>query len=398
MKIISVDVFMLKHTGTAYSAFPLRPCVCRVNTDEGIYGYGEAGISIGFGEKGVAQFLADIASLIIGMDPMQNEAIWEMIRCRCSGHLSGGGVVVFSAMGALDTALMDIKGKALGVPCYQLLGGKHRETLRCYVSQAQTGWRRNFKPIGTSEGYADVSKRIQDEGFDAVKINFIAYNREANPIPRSVTTGPLSKDLLRMIEERLSAIRSVCGTDMGIIMENICATDVTAAVQIAHLAEQYDVLFLEEPVFNFNPELLGVIARKTRVPLSSGEKVHTRWGFYQMLKENAVSIIQPDLCNTGGLAEAKKICDMAHIFDVKMQAHVAGTPISEAAAMQLEAAVPNFFIHEYYSMANCPECLEYCTSIYEPVNGYITVPELPGIGQELSDKAIAEAIGHIIVD
>lgn len=209
MKITSVDIFMLKHTGVEYSAYPFRPCVCRVNTDEGVYGYGEAGISIGFGEKGVAQFLADVASLVIGLDPMQNEAIWEMIRCRCSGHLSGGGVVVFSAMSAIDTALMDIKGKALGVPCYQLLGGKQRDKLRCYVSQAQTGWRRDFGPIGPADGYADVSRRIQDERYDAVKINFIAYDKEGQPVPRHVTTGPLSKDFLRMVEGRLSAIRKV---------------------------------------------------------------------------------------------------------------------------------------------------------------------------------------------
>lgn len=398
MKITSVDVFVLKRACEEYSAFPFSPCVCRVNTDAGISGFGEGGISIGLGEKGVAQFLTDISELIIGKDPMQNEAIWEMIRCKCSGHLSGGGVVVFSAMSAIDTALMDIKGKALGVPCYQLLGGKQRDKLRCYVSQAQTGWRYNFKPIGATEGYADVSKRIQDEGYDAVKINFIAYDRDAQPIPRSVTTGPLSKSFLRMVEDRLSAIREACGWDMGIIMENICATDVTAAIQIAKLAEKYDVLFLEEPVFNFNNELMSVVANKIQVPISSGEKVQTRWGFYQLLKQNALSIIQPDICNVGGLSEAKKICDMAHVFDVKMQAHVAGTPISEAAAMQLEAAVPNFFIHEYYSMANCPDCLEYCTNIYEPENGFITIPDLPGIGQELSQKAMDEARWHIHVN
>ena len=115
MKITSVDIFLLRHVGEEFSPFPFRPAVCRVNTDEGICGYGEAGISVGTGENGVAYMLKDLSQLVLGKDPMNNEVIWEDIHNVLRGPLSGGGVTVYSAMSALDTAMMDIKGKKLGV-------------------------------------------------------------------------------------------------------------------------------------------------------------------------------------------------------------------------------------------------------------------------------------------
>ena len=175
------------------------------------------------------------------------------------------------------------------------------------------------------------------------------------------------------------------------------AKDVTAAVQLERIARKYGVLMIEEATSNFNPALYGEIARRVETPLATGERFHTRWGFEQLLKQGAISVIQPDITNCGGLSEAKKICDLAHIYDVRVQCHVAGTPIAEAAAIQLEAAIPNFYIHETYHMAAHPDCVSYGKYAYVPENGYLTVPDLPGLGQELSDKAMAESLGHIEV-
>ena len=184
---------------------------------------------------------------------------------------------------------------------------------------------------------------------------------------------------------------------MEIINKNLCASDATSARGIAEIAKKYRVLFIEEATANFNPELYRVIAQSTFIPLSAGERVHTRWEFYQLLRHNAVSVIQPDICNTGGLSEAKKICDLAQLFDVRVQAHVACTPLTEAAAMHLEAAIPNFFYHEYFYMSLRPECRSYGKYIYAPQNGILRPPELPGLGQELSDQAMAEAVGRLVV-
>ena len=239
--------------------------------------------------------------------------------------------------------------------------------------------------------------KIQADGYTAAKFNVVAFDENAVSLPRERTTGPLTHDILAMADVRLAAVRARCGDDFGIILENLCGTDVTAAVQLEHVARKYGVLMIEEATSNFNPELYAEIARRTETPLAAGERVQTRWGFEQLLKQRAISVIQPDITNCGGLSEAKKICDMAHIYDVRVQCHVAGTPIAEAAAIQLEAAIPNFYIHETYNMAAHPDCVSYGKYAYVPENGYLTVPDLPGIGQELSDQAIAEALDHIEV-
>lgn len=397
MKITSIDIFLLRHVGEDFSPFPFRPVVCRVNTDEGIYGYGEAGISVGTGENGVAYMLKDLAQMTLGKDPLSNEVIWEEIHNVLRGHLSGGGVTVYSAMSALDTAMMDIKGKKLGVPIYVLLGGKHRDKLKCYLSQCHLGYLDDFSLQATPEQLAETCDRIRKDGYSAVKFNVLAFDETGKTLPRETTTGPLDRATLDLVEARLAAVRERCGNQLDIILENLCGTDVTAAVQLERIARKYGVLMIEEATSNFNPALYGEIARRIETPLSAGERVHTRWGFEQLLQQRAISVIQPDITNCGGMAEAKKICDLAHIYDVRVQCHVAGTPIAEAAAIQLEAAIPNFFIHETYQMAAHPDCVAYGTRTYVPENGYLTVPDLPGLGQELSDQAIAEALGHIIV-
>lgn len=395
MNITSIDIFLLRHVGESFSPFPFRPVICRVNTDEGISGFGEAGISVGPGEHGVAGMLQDLGRLVLGMNPLYQECIWDKLHNQFYGHLSGGGVAVYSAMSALDMAFLDIKGKKLQVPVYVLLGGKYRDHLRCYLSQCHLGYLDDFKIKTTDAEFADVCQRIMNDGYSATKMNLLAFDREGRPLDRLVTTGPITAPLRELLRGRLGAIRQRCGDRLEIILENLCYSDVTSAVQIAQIAEEFGVLMIEEPTSNFNPTLYRQIAEKSAVPLAAGERVHSRWGFEQLLRQRAVSVIQPDIANCGGISEAKKICDMAQVYDVRVQCHVAGTPIAEAAAMQLEAAIPNFYIHESYHMAAHPDTLAYGIHSYVPHNGELKVPDLPGLGQELSERAMDEALEHI---
>ena len=124
------------------------------------------------------------------------------------------------------------------------------------------------------------------------------------------------------------------------------------------------------------------------MPLASGERIHGRWGFRPFLEQHALNVIQPDLCNTGGITEGKKICDMAHVYDAGVQLHVCGAPISNAAAMHLETVIPNFIIHETHEYSIVPENIGLCKYDYQPENGYLKVPELPGIGQELNEEVL----------
>jgi galactonate dehydratase len=397
MRITRVEIFLLNSAGASLTAYPIRPVICRVHTDEGISGVGEAGISTGVGEHAVFGMLQDMAPLFIGRDPMDNEVLWEELREKCCGHISGGGVVVFSGMSAFDSALMDIKGKALGVPVYRLLGGKHNERLHCYASQVQQGWNGDWGPRGSAKEYADTCKAVMRDGFDAVKINFLSFDRDRSPIPRSKTMGPLGPEVYALVEERLDAIREACGKELRIIAELFCLTDVVSAANLDGILRRYNVLFAEEPTATFNLELFEVLAGRMKTPLSTGERLHTRWGFHQLLRHNAVAVIQPDIGNCGGISEAKKICDLAQIYDVRAQMHVCGSPIAEAAAFQVEAAIANFYIHELLFLSPYLENTEYGEHCYRAVNGYITVPDRPGIGQELSEKSVREAIARTTV-
>ena len=168
-------------------------------------------------------------------------------------------------------------------------------------------------------------------------------------------------------------------------------TDAATAIQLAKMAEPYDIMYLEEGCTPLNPGVMRKIAEHTSIPLATGERTYTRWGFLPFLENHSLSLIQPDIGNCGGITEAKKICDMAHVFDIGAQMHVCSSPISVAVALHLEAAIPNFVIHEHH-IANTPAgTIAECKFDYQPVGGYFTVPELPGIGQDLSERAIERA-------
>ena len=394
MKITKVDVYLLD--GGAQRA-KRKPIVCRIYTDEGIYGDGEAGIALGVGATGAFGMTKDLAAMVIGKDPMNVEVIWSDHYKKTFWGL-GGGPIFFAGMSALNIALMDIKGKALNVPCYQLLGGKYRSSMRSYASQLQFGWNDRIGPWGKVGEYVSIVQYARSLGYDAVKIDFTQYDRDGKRVPKELCEGIIPNDFMAMVEERMAAIREHCGYDFDIIVENHARTNYPGALQIGELCDKYRIFALEEPVGALNPQMHAEIQKKLKTPIASGERIYTRWGYQSFFAHNAIQLIQPDLCNCGGITEAKKICDMAEVFEATVQAHVAGAPISTAAALHLEAAIPNFCIHEHHFRSTQPAMTKLCKYDYQPVNGKFTVPELPGIGQEISDWAIENAVMHVTVD
>lgn len=394
MKITKVDIYMLDATVQRASR---RPIVCRIMTDEGIYGDGEAGIALGTGAPAAFGMVQDLAHLIIGMDPMNVEPVWTRL-FKGSFWGMGGGPIVFAGISAIDIALLDIKGKALGVPIYQLLGGKYRDSLRTYASQLQFGWTSKIGPFGKPEEYVEIVKHALSEGYDAVKIDFTQIDVDGTRLPKSSVEGILSLKVFKMIEDRLSLVRKECGYDFDIIVENHCRTDAISAVRIGELCDEYRVFALEEPTIPLNPDLHKIVRGKIKTPIASGERIFGKWSFMNFFKEDSIQLAQPDICNCGGLSETKKICDLASIFDVTIQAHCAGSPISTAAALQLEAAIPNFCIHEHHFRSTQEALTVLCKYDYQPKNGKYTVPDLPGLGQEISQHAIDTALMHAVVD
>jgi galactonate dehydratase len=388
MRITSVDVFKIKgNTGWNY-------VICRVNTDEGISGFGEVGVSFGTGNTGSFGMLTDVAKLIIGLDPMKIELIWETI-FRQAYWTTAGGALEIGAMSGLDIALWDIKGKAYNVPVYELLGGKTRDRLRAYASQIMFDWEPKVSiPLTRTEDYAKAAKKAVAEGFDCVKVDPIMIDPKGRIMGMDAdwqTRGLMKNDVLSIAVERMCAVRDAVGPKVDIICELHGLTDTNTAIQLGREIDGLKCLYMEEPTIPLNVESTVEIARNVKTPLAGGERIFTRWGYREFLEKRALRVLQPDLGTVGGLTEGKKVADMANIYDVFIQYHTCGSPIALAAALQLEAVIPNFLIHEHLGRYGYNDTIAVCKHNYQPKDGYFEIPDLPGIGQELAKETMENA-------
>ena len=386
MKITKVDVLQVQ---TQLKNGHWRPTVCRIYTDEGIYGDGEAALAYGEAQDSAFGIVQNFARLIIGMNPLEHEIIWDKLY-RSTFWGQNGGPVIFAGISAIDIALWDIRGKYYNAPVHELLGGKRRPKLRTYASQLQFGWGPDIIPQRTPEDYAREAKRAVDDGYDCIKIDFFTFRPEGGSYTDTDRLGLLNKEYMDMYEARLKAVRQAIGPKVDIIIENHSFTDAQSSSQIGRMAKKYDIFYFEEPTTP-TPQLSKYVHEETGLPVANGERIYTRWQYADYFKENAIQVIQPDIGTCGGITEVKKVCDMAYTYDVGVQVHACGSPISTAAALQVEAVIPNFVIHEHHTYALSPYNKEICIYDYQPVNGKFEVPDLPGIGQELSDTAFKNA-------
>ena len=390
MKITSVDVILVTLGRAATESSPWNPTIVRINTDEGISRYGEMGLTYGRAKDAAYGMAQDFGRLILGMDPMNNEQIWDKLHRSTFWGMGNGGVVM-SAISAIDIALWDIKGKALNVPCYQLLGGKTNQKLRAYASQIQFDWGKESRCLVQPEEYAEAARKALADGYDAVKVDPVGFDDRGVWYGHR-TYGIMDQKHLHLSVARLAAVREAVGPDVDIIVELHAKTDANSAIQFARAIEEYGCFYYEEPTSSMNAGNMELISKSIKIPVASGERIYTRLGYRPFFESHALQVIQPDLGNTGGLTEGKKICDMAHIYDIPVQMHICGGPIATAAALQLEAVIPNYLIHEHHAAALLDENIRSCKYDYQPKQGYFDVPELPGIGQELSDEALASAV------
>jgi galactonate dehydratase len=396
MKITKIDVFRLNTANSKMNS----PIGCRIYTDSGIYGDGEAGMAYGVGGTAAFGMVCDLAEIIVGMDPLRTEAVWEkMYKTTFWGQ--NGGPVVFSGIAAIDVALWDIKGKYFNVPCYVLLGGKMRDKLRTYASQLQFGWGQAGKTphlwAVTPEDYAKNARLAVDEGFDAIKIDFFDRDEKGQKLTSLEQTGLLSPRMLNMVESRIKAVRDEIGYDIDIIMENHSYPDALSAVQLGKIAEKYRIWAFEEPNTP-GIKTAEYITKNVSIPIANGERLFSRWQYAPLFEKNLVQLIQPDTGNCGGITEVKKICDMAYTYDVGVQIHVAGSPLATNTALQIECVIPNFVIHEHHTCNRMDTCLGLTKYNLQPENGYFSIPDLPGIGNEFLNEAIEKAYLRKIIE
>ncbi|AIT10241.1 MR-MLE family protein [Candidatus Francisella endociliophora] len=392
MKIIAVEVFdVYCDKRPAWS-----PVFVKVITDEGITGVGEAGLAYDLGHSAAANMIKEFAQeMVIGTDPFESERLWDRM-LRESFWGLGGGPVVYAAMSAIDIALWDIKGKALGVPVYQLLGGKTNKKLRTYASQLQFDWDQyERKTLYKPEDYAKATEKAVVEGYDAVKVDPMMFDNKGDTLYNC--TLPFRRDHLNLIRERMQAIRDVLGENGDIIFECHSLPSMTSALQLGEIAEDFNCLYFEEPVNYLNSKLHEPLKDKLRVPIAAGERLYLRHGVREYIEKQTIDILQPDIGLCGGLTEAKKVCDYVDMYDVKIQAHVCGGPIATAASLHLETAIPNFIIHEHHTYALKDFNRELCIQDPQPVNGYFEAPDVPGLGIEINEKALSKKTIKVVV-
>ncbi len=363
-----------------------NPVFIRIHTDEGISGVGEAGLAYDLGHSAAAHMIKEFAEeMLIGRDPFQTEDLWNLM-LRGSFWGLGGGPTIYSAMSAIDTALWDIKGKALGVPVYQLLGGKVNDKLRTYASQLQFDWDEEFARLTDPEDYAKAAEKALADGYDAVKVDPIMYDAKGET--HFDRTKLFSHQDMKMFRDRLMAIREVMGDDGDIIFECHSLPGASTAIQLGEIVEEARCMYFEEPVNYLNSELHKRVADKVNVPIAGGERLYNRWGVRPYLEDQSVDVLQPDIGLCGGFTETKKVCDYADVYDVRIQAHVCGGPVATAASLHLETAIPNFLIHEHHTYAIKKWNRELCIQDPQPVDGFFQVSEAPGIGIELNDEIV----------
>ena len=337
----------------------------KVYTDEGITGVGEG--TLEYKEKALCGAVEHIRDYLIGKDPRAIEKHYHAIYRDAYWR---GGAVLMSALSSIETALLDILGKSLGVPVYQLLGGKVNDDCRIYVN----GW---FAGAKEPEEFAEKALKVKEKGVTALKWD------------------PFGKSYLQIDNKSLdkalrcvAAVREAVGNETDILIEGHGRFDVPTGIRIARELEQFKPMWFEEPVPPDNIEALKAVRDKSPVAISAGERLYTRYGFNALFAARAADYIQPDVSHAGGIGELKKIAATAEANYISFAPHNPSGPVANAATLQLAACCPNFCILEI--MLTDVDYRKFVTDenlVYE--NGRIKIGDKPGLGIELNEEECA---------
>jgi galactonate dehydratase len=350
LKITKLEYFVLNH----------RRFFLKIHTNAGIVGVGEP-ITEGRART-CAEAVREAEPYLIGKDPRQVVHHWQAIYRHAFYR---GGPILTSALSGIDQALWDIKGKALGVPIYELLGGPTRDKVRVYASTRDP----------------EQMKVKFQEGFTAFKTG-VHKLRNARTIE---TLG-----FVRQAADHFAAQREAVGPDADIAIDFHGAIEPPTAALLIKALEPYQPFFIEEPVQCQYIDAMADLARKTHIPIATGERIFTKWGFREILEKGAAKILQPDLCHCGGITEGRLIAGMAEAYYATMAWHNPLGPISLASGVQLAASVPNFLIQEGAGVLHPGEGV--LKKPFEVKDGYLILPTEPGLGVELDDDYLDDAM------
>ncbi len=355
MKITGMEAYTVP-TGTRFSLFIV------VDTDEGIYGVGEAGIT--HRERAEIGALEHFKETAIGMDPFKTEHLWQVL---FRGGFFPAQRIQTAVISAIDIALWDIKGKALGVPVYQLLGGRVRDKVVCYPH--------NVASNDDVESLVDSCLASKEEGW-----KFVRWGLPSD--------GPIlePRSAIRKALKQFAAVREAVGEDIEITFDIHTRLDLPDSLRLCLEAEQFKPFFMEDPLRCENPDIYRALRPRTTVPLAAGEQYSSKWEFRQIVEEDLIDYARIDLCIVGGLTEAKKIAGWCETHYIKLATHNPLGPVSSAACLHLNLSCPNFGVQE---QPRRPGTTHLEVFPVQPVweDGYILPPETPGLGIEFDREA-----------
>ncbi len=378
MKISEIRIYLAK-CGVR------RPILVKVVTDEGIHGIGEAALAYGTGQTAAAGMIKDLAeNTVLGKDPFRIEAIWADMYDD-SFWTKGGGPVIFAGISAIETALWDIKGKALNMPVYEMLGGKCRDSIPVYAN----GW--SYYCVQPKD-FAYQAKRVVADGYKALKMYPLASPKGEGKdttlqhVRRRMITGE-AEDLA---VERVREVRDAIGPEIDLMIDLSSELSTEAVIHFVRRLLDLDLFFIEEPVDPFNADSLEEVSKTLDVPIAVGERLYTRYGFREVLQRHAADFLQPDVGTCGGIMELKKIAAMAEAYNMCVLPHNCGSPVCTAASLQADACITNIVSQEIFPYRD-PQLYALANHAYEldAKDGFIQIPDKPGLGIDLVEAQIA---------
>ena len=338
----------------------------KIYCEDGTVGIGEGGVH-GW-QRPTKTMIETMEPYLIGKDPDKIEHHYQWLYR--SSHFMGS--VVQGALSAIDIALWDIKGKRLGVPIYDLMGGKTRDKVRCYMH--------------VTSGEEDSAESLALDAVSAVNMGYTAVR--FSPFRNDYYLHRSYSEWANEAVERVAAVREYVGADVDLCVEIHRQMSPAESIALGRRLEIFNPFFYEDPMLPDNPSLMGDIAERCNIPIATGERFTTIFEYQQLLESKAASYVRPDLCLCGGLSGCKKVSAMAEANHVKVIPHNPLSPVSTAACVQLDAAIPNFALQEFTGEDQYPKSDIFINPL-KLVDGYIEVPEGPGLGVEINNKALS---------
>ncbi len=331
----------------------------RVHTDEGLIGLGEA--TLEGRTRVVESMIQHIGEYLVGRDPTRISHHWQVMY---RGDFYRGGPVGCTAISGIEQALWDITGKACGQPVHRLLGGATRDRIAVYCG------------VGDNEDYLDNARQRLSTGQTVLKTGALGPARAVETV-RYVDA----------MVEHVGKLRDLAGPDVGVAVDFHGRIGPALAHTLVHELEPLRPMFIEEPILPEHVDKLADLARRTHIPIATGERLFTKWAFREVLEKGAAVILQPDLSHAGGIMETRLIAGMAEASFASIAPHCPMGPVALAACLQVGACIPNLLVQEFFTLGE-----GYLKNPFKIVDGHVAVPTGPGLGVELDDAALADKV------